>query len=119
MGIDHIVDERRDPFLATDGAVQLLAENYSNVETWPLALTAYNHGVAGRRRAVAQQKTTDIATIVRKYQSRSFQFASRNFYTAFLAALQIDTNPEQYFPGVKVSDPSDTAVVMVPDFMKT
>jgi membrane-bound lytic murein transglycosylase D len=119
MRIDHIVDERRDPFLATDGAVRLLAENYGNVETWPLALTAYNHGVAGMRRAVLQQKTTDIATIVRQYQSRSFQFASRNFYTAFLAALEIDTHPEQYFPGLKINSPSDTGVVVVPDFMKT
>jgi membrane-bound lytic murein transglycosylase D len=119
MRIDHIVDERRDPFLATDGAVLLLAENYSNVETWPLALTAYNHGVAGMRRAIAQQKTNDISTIVKKYQSRSFQFASRNFYTAFLAALEIDTNPEKYFPGIKIDPPSDTGVVVVPDFMKT
>jgi len=118
MRIDHIVDERRDPFLATDGAVRLLAENYSNVETWPLALTAYNHGVAGMRRAVLQQKTTDIATIVREYQSRSFQFASRNFYTAFLAALEIDSNPEKYFPGVNINPPSDTGVVVVPDFVK-
>ncbi len=117
MRIDHIVDERRDPFLATDGAVLLLAENYSNVETWPLALTAYNHGVAGMRRAVLQQKTTDIATIVRKYQSRSFQFASRNFYTAFLAALEVDTHPDKYFPGIKINDPSDTGVVVVPDFV--
>jgi membrane-bound lytic murein transglycosylase D len=117
MRIDHIVDERRDPFLATDGAVLLLAENYSNVETWPLALTAYNHGVAGMRRAIAQQKTNDISTIVKKYQSRSFQFASRNFYTAFLAALEIDSNPEKYFPGVKLNSPSDTGVVVVPDFM--
>jgi membrane-bound lytic murein transglycosylase D len=119
MRIDHIVDERRDPFFATDGAVRLLADNYSNVETWPLALTGYNHGVAGMRRAVSQLKTTDIATIVRKYQSRSFQFASRNFYTAFLAALEIDTNPEKYFPGIKIDPPSDTGVVVVPDFMKT
>jgi membrane-bound lytic murein transglycosylase D len=119
MQIDHVIDERRDPFLATDAAARLLADNYSVVQTWPLALTAYNHGLAGMRRAVEQQKTTDIATIVKKYQSRSFQFASRNFYTAFLAALQIDSNPEQYFPGVKINDASDTGVVIVPDFVKT
>jgi membrane-bound lytic murein transglycosylase D len=119
MRIDHIVDERRDPFLATDGAVRLLADNYANVETWPLALTAYNHGVSGMRRAIAQQKTNDIAVIVKKYQSRSFQFASRNFYTAFLAALEIDQNPEKYFPGVRINAPSDTGVVIVPDFIST
>ena len=36
-------------------------------------------------------------TIVRKYNSRSFGFASRNFYVAFLAALEIDSNPEKFF----------------------
>jgi membrane-bound lytic murein transglycosylase D len=117
MRIDHIVDERRDPFFATDAAARLLADNYSVIQTWPLALTAYNHGLAGMRRAVDQQKTSDIATIVAKYQSRSFGFASRNFYTAFLAALQIDTNPERYFENLKIDPPSDTATLTVPAFM--
>jgi membrane-bound lytic murein transglycosylase D len=118
MQIDHVVDERRDPFLATDAAARLLADDFSVVQTWPLALTAYNHGVEGMRRAVVQQGTTDIATIVKHYQSRSFQFASRNYYTAFLAALDIDTHAEKYFPGLSVRPPSDTAVVAVPDFVK-
>jgi len=118
MQIDRVVDERRDPFLATDAAARLLADNFSVVQTWPLALTAYNHGLEGMRRAVAQQGTTDIATIVKKYQSKSFQFASRNFYTAFLAALEIDTHAEKYFPGLDLRPPSDTAVVVVPAFVK-
>ncbi len=117
MRIDHIVDERRDPFFATDAAARLLADNYSVIQSWPLALTAYNHGLAGMRRAVQQQKTSDIATIVAKYQSRSFGFASRNFYTAFLAALEIDSNPDRYFPNVKIDPPSDTATITVPAFM--
>lgn len=117
MRIDHIVDERRDPFLASDAAARLLADNYDVIRTWPLALTAYNHGLAGMRRAVEQVKTNDIATIVARYQSRSFGFASRNFYTAFLAALQIDQNPERYFPNLKLDTPADTATVAVPAFM--
>jgi len=117
MRIDHIVDERRDPFFATDAAARLLADNYSVIQTWPLALTAYNHGLAGMRRAVDQQKTADIATIVAKYQSRSFGFASRNFYTAFLAALEIDTHPEKYFPNLKLDAPADSATITVPAFM--
>lgn len=117
MRIDHIIDERRDPFLATDAAARLLADNYSVIQTWPLALTAYNHGLAGMRRAVDQQRTSNIETIVAKYQSRSFGFASRNFYTAFLAALEIDANPERYFPNLKLDPPSDTATIAVPAFM--
>jgi peptidoglycan lytic transglycosylase D len=117
MQIDHVVDERRDPFLATEAAARLLADNYSVLGSWPLALTAYNHGLAGMRRAVQQQNTTDIDKIVARYQSRSFQFASRNFYTAFLAALEIDSNPEQFFPNLRVNAPSDTTVVLVPSFI--
>jgi membrane-bound lytic murein transglycosylase D len=97
MRVDHIVDERMDPFLATRAAARLLKENYAELGSWPLALTAYNHGVGGMRRAVRALGTTDIATIVRKYQSRSFGFASRNFYVSFLAALQVEHNAERYF----------------------
>jgi membrane-bound lytic murein transglycosylase D len=117
MRIDHIVDARRDPFFATDGAARLLADNHSVIQSWPLALTAYNHGLASMRRAVQQQKTTDIATIVAKYQSRSFGFASRNFYTAFLAALEIDSDPERYFPNLKINPSHDTATLTMPAFM--
>jgi membrane-bound lytic murein transglycosylase D len=118
MRIDHIVDERRDPFLATKAAARLLADNHSVVETWPLALTAYNHGLAGMRRAADTLRTTDIATVIAKYQSRSFGFASRNFYAAFLAALAIDKDPERYFDHLHVDPPSPTGTVVVPAFMR-
>src|SRR6185369_4101496 len=117
MRIDHIVDERRDPFMATKAAARLLADNHSVVETWPLALTAYNHGLAGMRRAADTLRATDIATVIAKYQSRSFGFASRNFYAAFLAALAIDQDPERYFEHLRVDPPSPTGVVVVPSFM--
>jgi membrane-bound lytic murein transglycosylase D len=35
--------------------------------------------------------------IAAKYKSRTFGFASRNFYTEFLAALDVDRNAERYF----------------------
>src|SRR5487761_76316 len=97
MRIDRAVDYRMDPFAATEAAAQLLAYNHHILGTWPLALTAYNHGVAGMRRAVEALGTTNIVTIVRTYQSRTFGFASRNFYVSFLAALKIEKDPEKYF----------------------
>ena len=100
MRIDRTVDDRMDPFRATEAAAQLLAYNHRILGTWPLALTAYNHGVAGMRRAVDSLGTTDIATIVRTYQSRTFGFASRNFYVSFLAALKIERDPEKYFGAI-------------------
>jgi membrane-bound lytic murein transglycosylase D len=97
MRIDSTVDERMDPYRSTVAAAQLLQFNYDLLGTWPLALTAYNHGASGMRRAKEKQGTDDIVTIIRTHQSRTFGFASRNYYVAFLAALEIDRNPEQYF----------------------
>ncbi len=117
LRIDHVVDERRDPFLSTHGAVRLLADNHAVLGTWPLALTAYNHGVGGMRRAVAQLGTTDIATIVRDYDGRTFKFASRNFYAAFLAALEVDTHAERYFGRLAPDRPADDRVITMPSYM--
>ncbi len=100
MRIDRAVDDRMDPFAATEAAAQLLAYNHRILGTWPLALTAYNHGVAGMRRAVETLGTTNIVTIVRNYQSRTFGFASRNFYVSFLAALKIERDPQKYFGAI-------------------
>lgn len=100
MRIDDDVDERLDPYRATDAAAQLLSYNYRLLGSWPLAITAYNHGAAGMRRARDAMGTTDMAVIARGYRSPSFGFASRNFYPSFLAVLRIDREPQKYFPGV-------------------
>ena len=97
MRIDHIVDERMDPYIATYAAMSLLEYNYSVLGTWPLALTAYNHGAGGMSRAVRETGTTDIETIIAEYRGRLFGFASRNFYAQFLAVLQIENDLERYY----------------------
>jgi len=97
MRVDDVVDERLDPFRSTEAAAQLLAYNYRVLGTWPLALTAYNHGAAGMRRARDAMGTDDFVTIARRWRGPAFGFASRNFYPSFLAALTIDQNPDRYF----------------------
>lgn len=100
LRVDAAVDERYDPFRATEGAVKLLANNFRLLGSWPLALTAYNHGAAGMRRARDTMGTDDFAVIARRYRGPAFGFASRNFYPSFLAALTIDQDPGRWFPGV-------------------
>ena len=97
MRIDSAVDDRMDPFRATEAAGQLLSYNHRLLGTWPLALTAYNHGAEGMRRAKEQVGSDDIVQILHNYHSPTFGFASRNFYVSFLAALTVDRNPQQYF----------------------
>ncbi len=111
MQIDHVVDGRRDPFISSDAAAELLSYNYSILKSWPLAITAYNHGVAGMRRAVRKMGTEDIEAIIRGYDGRAFGFASRNFYVAFLAAAEAERNAEQYFGPVRLMRPRAEVVV--------
>jgi membrane-bound lytic murein transglycosylase D len=83
--------------------MSLLEYNYSVLGTWPLALTAYNHGVGGISRAVRQTGTTDIEKIVANYRGRAFGFASRNFYAQFLAVIQVENEALRYFGDVRLN----------------
>ena len=117
MRIDHIVDERRDPYLATVAAARLLRDNYDVLQNWALAITAYNHGQAGMRNAVRATETDRIEVILREYTGRRFGFASRNFYVAFLAASDVDANAEEYFGPLTTDAAAEGVLVDVPDFL--
>jgi len=117
MRIDHIVDERRDPYLATVAAARLLRDNYDVLQNWALAITAYNHGQAGMRNAVRATGTNRIEVILREYSGRRFGFASRNFYVAFLAASDVDVNAEEYFGPLTAHAEVEGVLVDVPDFL--
>lgn len=86
--VGRMVDERNSPYKATEAAAKLLSLNYQKLKSWPLAVTAYNHGRYGMKRAVRRVGTRDFDTIVRRYAAPSFGFASRNFYAEFLAAAE-------------------------------
>ncbi len=118
MRIDRSVDERMDPYLSSVAAAKLLRHNYAATGTWPLAITSYNHGTAGMRRAARKLGTKDITRIVREYRSRRFGFASRNFYVAFLAAVEIHFNPDKYFDAVPRHSAPATQLVRMPDYVQ-
>jgi membrane-bound lytic murein transglycosylase D len=86
LHVDGVVDERRDPLLATEAAAKYLRSNYDRLGEWPLAITAYNHGENGIEFAVRKLGTRHLPTIIAKHQSKYFGFASKNFYAEFLAA---------------------------------
>lgn len=117
LRIDGVIDERLDPYRSSEAAARFLEQNYIILGSWPLALTAYNHGPGGMRRAKEQLGTADIATIVRKYNSRTFGFASRNFYVAFLAAMEIDADPSKFFGPIERNPADSSIAVEMPAFV--
>ncbi len=103
MEVGYTIDERRDPLISTRAAAKLLKHNHSKLGSWPLAITAYNHGVAGVHRAKRSKETYE--DIFKHYDGRRFKFASRNFYSEFLAAREVAQNYRQYFGELRLDKP--------------
>jgi membrane-bound lytic murein transglycosylase D len=77
------------PSYNTKVGLAVLVDAFSKLGSWPLAITAYNHGVNGVSRAVKETGSTDICTIMSEYDGPRFGVSSRNFYASFLAVLRI------------------------------
>ncbi|MEE8482987.1 MAG: transglycosylase SLT domain-containing protein [Nitrospinota bacterium] len=116
MKINYSIDERRDPIISTHAAAKLLKRNFKDLKSWPLAITAYNHGRRGMMRAKKKQGD-DIVQIVEKYKSRTFGFASRNFYAEFIAALMIMEDPVRYFGYLEYKEPISYEEVKLDHFL--
>ena len=116
MRVGYDVDERRDPILATYAAAKLLKKNFQSVGSWPLAITAYNHGLQGMKRA-KKRFGSDIVKVIAKYKSRTFGFASQNFYAEFLAALHVIKNQNKYFPKLVIKKPIRKVSLVLPDYI--
>lgn len=89
MTVNPFVDERLSPLKASYGAAVMLGQNKRLLKEWPLAITAYNHGPGGMKKAVRTVGTNNMDVILRRYQNPTFGFASRNFYSEFLAARNV------------------------------
>ncbi len=104
MTISYDVDERLDPIRSTEAAAKLLKLNYSELGSWPLAITAYNHGLSSMKRARSLYGH-DFDKMYREYRHRAFGFASKNFYAQFLAALEVANNHIKYFGPLEFHQP--------------
>jgi membrane-bound lytic murein transglycosylase D len=116
MDVGYDVDERRDPILSTIAGAKLLKSNFKSLQSWPLAITAYNHGTQGMKNA-KKRYGANIVDVINGYRSRSFGFASKNFYAEFLAALHVVKNKNKYFPYANFDKPLNLSSVIFKDFV--
>jgi membrane-bound lytic murein transglycosylase D len=115
--VNEAVDERNDPIRATEAAAQLLKLNFSSLKSWPLAVTAYNHGRKGVMRAIRKVENEELEDLLVGYHQRTFGFASSNFYTELLAAVEVERNASQYFGKIERAQPTPYFEVKLPDFI--
>lgn len=106
LTVGRKIDERLDPAKATRAAARLLRDNYNALGSWPLAITAYNHGRGGMLRAQSEVGSSDITKVIDQYRGPLFGYASMNFYSEFLAAVEVYNNYEQYFGQLVLDQPT-------------
>lgn len=116
--INESVDERNDPLRATEAAAKLLKINFDSLKSWPLAVTAYNHGRTGLMRAVRRLGTDDLEEIIENNKARNFGFASSNFFACLLAAIEVEKNSEKYFGKMNREEPHFFYEVPLPSPVK-
>jgi len=116
LTINYALDERQDPILASYAAAKFLKNNYKSLGSWPLALTAYNYGPAGMLRA--KKAYVSYERIFSNYKQGYFGFASRNFYSEFLAAMRVAKRLEKD-PSIKQDKQQRTIQITLPAYIAT
>lgn len=111
MTVDYAIDERWDPIRSSEAAAQLLKHTYEKFGNWPLAITAYNHGISGMLSATWTKGGYE--EIFNHYKSKVFGFASKNYYSEFLAAREVATNHEKYFGKITRDTPVETREIVL------
>lgn len=106
---DVWVDERRDPFLATEAAARHLADLNAEFGSWYLAAAAYNGGAGrvsrGLRRLGGDVEGSDSA-FFRLADRRYLRVETRDYVPKLIAAALIAANPSRYgFDSVPRLDP--------------
>lgn len=114
MMVNDAIDKRNHPMEATKLASKILKTNYKMLESWPLALTGYNHGPTGMLKLTKKFKTREIGELVQMYDiKKRFGFASRNFFACFLAALEVERNAPKYYGSVVWSQPLEASDIKI------
>lgn len=113
MRVGGGIDERRDPLESSRAAAAYLKQAYDSLGSWPLAITSYNYGPAGMARAVAEVGSDQLPDLIEKYNHPYWGFAPKHFYAEFLAAVEIGTNLNRYFPALETDTPVEIKEVVV------
>lgn len=105
-----LIDYRSNVGLSSIAAARLLSENHRILKKWDLTVTSYNSGtkhLVKSRRKLASLDDINLEAIIRHSSSSAFGFASKNFYSEFLALVHVLAYEDELFPEIRASKRSD------------
>ncbi len=104
LQINKMVDDRRDPVLATQAAAAYFKTLHDIFDSWYLSMAAYNVGEGRVIRAVKKYRTKDFWELSRI--KRALPAETDNYVPKYVAAKLIAKNPDKYgFDGIDYMTP--------------
>ena len=120
LQVDQWVDERRDPFKATDAAARHLLSLDSTFGSWYLAAAAYNGGTGrvlrGIKRLPGEPDELTDETFFKLSDRRYLRRETRDYVPKLIAAALIAKDPRRFgFDEVPALEPLVYDEITVPD----
>lgn len=110
LEVNSYVDDRRDPYKATEAAARHFRDLYNIFGDWGLAISAYNCGAGNVRKAIQRSGGKTDFWGVYPYLPRETQ----NYFPAFIGAMYMMTYHNLYgIQPAKISIPLDVDTVMI------
>lgn len=95
------VDYRLNPIISSVAAFHLLKQNKMILKRWDLAVPAYNSGtkhLVRARKKFKKVKHLSLEYILENYKHAHLGFASKNFYSEFLALVHVLAYKNAIYP---------------------
>ncbi len=121
LRVDSWVDERRDPYKATDAAAKHLADLNRRFGSLYLAAAAYNAGSGKVSRGIIRlpdEESDSInsdATFFRLYDTKLLRRETKDYVPKLIAAALIAKQPKRYGFRVTPAEPAAYDSIVVPD----
>jgi membrane-bound lytic murein transglycosylase D len=121
LRVDSWVDERRDPYKATDAAVRHLRDLNRRFGSLYLAAAAYNAGSGKVSRGLIRlpdeesDSTNSDATFFRLYDTKLLRRETKDYVPKLIAAALIAKQPKRYGFKVEPAEPAAYDSIVVPD----
>jgi membrane-bound lytic murein transglycosylase D len=112
LQVNEYVDERRDPQLSTQAAIQYLSELYSQFGNWYVAVAAYNAG-EGRINCGLQKFNCDNFWDLAKEDYLALE--TKRYVPQLIAAIIIAKSPQKFgFDNIQYEKPLEYEIAKVP-----
>jgi len=106
LKVNNQADDRTNPHISTEAAVQYLAMLYDQFEDWNLVLLAYNAGPGSVKKAIRMAQSREVSDLIHFLPKQTRKYLP--FYTATVYALN-------YYPLYRIVPESNEKSYIIKD----